>query len=138
MSPMTNRKKLFLVIGGGLLVLVVLTGLEGLLPRATRAPAADGRDPSAAGEPLRPTLVREDDKTILIEAGTFHHSRFRYGEDDSVEEVDELYRCLEEGIAREFDDTPTSRNSEVRTRMGRISDACMGRTLELPELPEAR
>ena len=120
----------------GLLVLsaVVLQGLERLAPReagSIKNQEAGSSEPRA----VRPTLERVDDWTILVTAGIMHHSRFRFSEEDGIERVDALYACLEERIAQEFDDNPTTRRSEMRTRVKEIQDHCLQRELRVPTLP---
>ena len=52
-----------------------------------------------------------------------------------IERVDALYACLEERIAQEFGDNPTTRRSEMRTRMKEIQDHCLQIELRVPSLP---
>lgn len=94
----------------GLLVLsaVVLQGLERLAPRE-----AGSIKKQEAGS-SEPRAVRPE---------------------DGIERVDALYTCLEERIAQEFDDNPTTRRSEMRTRVKEIQDHCLQRELRVPTLP---
>jgi hypothetical protein len=127
-----TRKKLLIVLGAALSFLVVLTGLESLVPREPAKP----RKPSGAfGAPIRPTLERPEPKIIVVEGGEFHRSRFLFDDDDSIEEVDAIYDCLEEGIRREFDANPATRRSEVRSRLKSIQDDCVFKIENLPILP---
>lgn len=97
---------------------------------------------------MRPTLERVDENTILVDAGVFHKSRFRFGDDDSNEQVDALFECLEAGIEREFGpaDGPAAAGRavagrrEVRELMKGIQDDCMESVMRLPgrrRAPEA-
>jgi len=58
---------------------------------------------------------------------------FRLDENDGVEGADAIYTCLEQGIAREFDDNPTSSRKEMRSRLRKIESDCS--PIVLPPLP---
>ena len=116
-----TKKKMLVVVGGLLAVLVLLTGIESLVPRESRAAR---RESGEARPPIVPTLDRPDPRTIVLMAGTFSQTRWLYDEDDSIEHVDGVYACLEEGIRREFEENPTSRRSGVTARLKSIQDDC--------------
>ncbi len=77
---------MLLLLGGLLLLAVVFNLIEKVVPRNTSAAttAVPGEEPA----PIRPELSREDERTVLIDAGFFHHSRFRYHGDDATEQAE--------------------------------------------------
>jgi len=127
-------KMLLALLGLLVLAAVGLQGLERLAPREAGSVKKKGAG-SSEPQAIRPTLERVDDWTILVTAGIMHQSRFRFGEDDGIERVDALYTCLEERIAQEFDDNPTTKRSEMRSRMKEIQDHCLQIELRVPSLP---
>ena len=114
-----GRKKLLIVVGALVLVLVALQALESLLPHKERSERMESGE---SAEPIRPTLERPDPRTIVLEGGTFHKTRWLYHEDDPIEQADAVYTCLEDGIRREFDDNPTSSHRELRRRLNALQD----------------
>ena len=128
-------KKMLGLLGVLVVAAVVLQGLESLAGRKPVTPAKEGNGSSETRKPLRPTLERVDDWTILIKEGHWHRSRFRFNESDGIEEVDALYACFEESIARAFDDNPTNRQSELTSRMKEIRDQCSLGALRPPPPP---
>ena len=128
-------RMLFALLGLLVLAAVVLQGLERLAPREAGSAKKTDAESSEPRAPIRPTLERVDDWTILVTAGIMHQSRFRFGEDDGIERVDALYACLEERIAQEFGDNPPTRRSEMRTRMKEIQDHCFQIEIRAPTLP---
>ena len=130
----SNRKWLLYSIGGFLLVTMAIHFLE-----KTAKPESS----AAVAKPVRVKLTRVDDETILIEMGFFNKSRYRFNNSDSKEEIDALYNCLEEGIAREFGANAERRRISSRARMKEVQDRCrqtadslLGGLPEIPSLPE--
>ena len=104
----SNGKLVLFLLGGLLLLAVVFHLIEKLLPHNTSAATI-----AVSGEelaPIRPQLSRLDEGTVLIDAGFFHHSRFRFRGDDATAQPDAVFGCLEAGIEREFgpEDSPTT------------------------------
>jgi hypothetical protein len=120
----SSRKMVLALLGVLVVAAVVLQGLENLAGRKPVTPAKEGNGSSETRKPLRPTLERVDDWTIEIREDLWRRSTFRFNEDDGIEKADAVYACLEEGIAREFDDNPTTRHSEMRARTRGIRDNC--------------
>jgi len=125
-------KKMLGLVAVLVVALVLLQGLENLADRPS--PTARNRSgPDEVRAPVRPTLERVDDWTIEIREDRRSRTTFRLDEDDGIAEADAVYTCLERGIAREFDDNPTSTRSEMRSRLRQIERDCS--PIVLPELP---
>ena len=131
--------KLLLLFVGALLVLIVVFQLaESVVPKANRPAAAAA--PAEAPPPIRPTVERIDENTIVVDAGFFHKSRFGFGAEDSKEQVDALHVCLEAGIEREFGPVGgtaaggkvVTDRRELRKLMTGIQEACMESVMRLP------
>ncbi len=128
-------KMVLALLGAFFLAAAVFQGLGSLASREPGTPKKKGIETSSTREPLRPTLERVDDWTILIREGHWHRSRFRFNESDGLEKVDALYACFEESIARAFDDNPTTKQSELTSRMKEIRDRCSLGALRVPPVP---
>jgi hypothetical protein len=68
-------------------------------PRRKVDPPVGTREDSG---PPRPEIYREDERTVVIDNGFVHTSRFRYGGETGKEEADAFFACLVEGVEREF------------------------------------
>jgi len=121
-------KKVLGLVGVGVVALALLQGLESL----------DGRDARPASEPselrpaVRPILERHGNSMIVLKEDSFRRSTYRL---ESVEATDRVYACLEEAIAREFDDNPTTSHREMRARTRQIREECSPVRLPTPPRP---
>ena len=130
-------RMLFAVLGALLLAAIVFQGLGSLAAPEIGSTKKKNAEPSGTQEPIRPTLERVDDWTIEIKEGSWHRSTFRFNETDGIETADEVYACLEKGIASEFDDNPTTSHKEMRSRMKALRKNCSPGVLRvLPPLVE--
>jgi hypothetical protein len=122
----TTGKKMLGLVGVLVLAAAAFQGLESLTgrPAGPATKSESGNESSGTRQPVRPILVRENDWTIHIKEDRWRRSTFRFNEDGGIEKADAVYACLEEGISREFDDNPTTRHSEMRSRTKRIRDNC--------------
>ncbi len=129
----SNRKLALFLLGGLLLLTVVFSLLEKVVPRNTGA--ATIAAPGEESAPIRPELSREGEATVVINAGFLHNSRIRYGGDNGPERADALFACLEAGIETEFgpEDAPIdpldgtdrrSQRAQMRSLMKEIQDRC--------------
>ncbi len=123
-------KKMLGLVGVLVVALALLQGLESLAGRGER-PAAE---PSELRPAVRPILERQGDTTIVLKEDSFRRSTFRI---ESVEAADRIYACLEQAIAREFDDDPTTSRREMRARTRTIRDECSPLGLPIPPRPPA-
>ena len=134
----SNGKLVLFLLGGLLSLAVVFNLIEKLVPHDTRAAtsAASGAVPGEEAAPIRPKLSREGPGTVLVDAGFFHHSRFRFNGDGGTEQADAVFACLKAGIEREFgpEDSPTSpiegtdrsaQRREMRALMKKMQERCM-------------
>ena len=121
----STGKKMLGLVGVLILAAAVFQGLENLAGRgsssATNNPTTGPSEPRPA---LRPTLERVDDITVTVREGKWSRSSYRFNDSDGIELADRVYACLEEGIAREFDDNPTTSHSEMRSRTKKIRKQC--------------
>jgi len=119
----STGKKMLGLVGILILVAAVLQGLEKL---ARPGPGSNGTatGPSEPRPTVRPTLERVDDWTITVREGRWHRSNYRFNDSDGIEMADSVYACLEAGIARDFDDDPTTSHSEMRSRTKKIREQC--------------
>lgn len=108
--------------------LILLQGLESLAGRASRPDP----EPSELRPAVRPILERHGNSMIVLKEDSFRRSTYRL---DSVEVTDRVYACLEEAIAREFDDNPTTSHREMRARTRKIRDECSPVGLPIPPRP---
>jgi hypothetical protein len=125
-------KKALSLAGVFVVALVLLQVLENLADRPSR-PVRNASGADEMREPVRPTIVRVDNWTIEIRENRRARTTFRLDENDGLEEADALYTCLEQGVAREFDNNPTSSRSEMRSRLRKIESDCS--PVVLPPLP---
>ena len=135
----TTGKKMLGLVGVLILAAAVFQGLESLAGRSAR-PASNNSavDSSEPRPPVRPTLERVDDWSILIKEGRWTRSNYRFNDSDGIELADAVYACLEEGIARDFDDNPTTSRSEMHSRTKKIREQCsIGAIRAIPPLPVA-
>lgn len=116
-------KKMLGLVGVLVVALLVLQGLESLAGRPERS-SSGSAESNDGREPIRPILTRVDDWTIDLREGSFNRSRYRFDEADGKQLVDAVYACLEEGIAREFDDHPTTSHREMRRRAKTLRAEC--------------
>ncbi len=119
-------KKMLGLVGVLVVALALLQGLESLAGRGERPNAK----PSELRPAVRPILERPEDTVIIIKEDSFRRSTYRL---DGVEAADRVYACLEQAIAREFDDDPTTSHREMRARTKKIREECS--PIEMPTLP---
>ena len=113
-------QKLLGLAGVLVFALVLLQGLESLAGRKSR-PAPE---PSVSRPAVRPTLERRGDWMIVLSEDRWRRSTYRFDETEGIETADRTYACLEQAIAREFDDNPTTSHREMRSRTRKIREEC--------------
>ena len=121
-------KKMLGLVGLLVIALALLQGLESLAGRESRTTG----EPSELRPALRPILEREGDTVIVLKEDSFRRSTYRI---ETVEAADGIYTCLEDAIAREFDDNPTTSRREMRARTRKIRDECSPLGLPIPPRP---
>ena len=99
-SSLTRKRKLWLLVAGGLVFLVILTWVEGMVrhdreKRTTAAERTRDKRPLAA-----PEVVRLEHGGIEI--------RYEFSNDTTLRVMDRekeeaLFECLTEGVARKFE-----------------------------------
>lgn len=124
----TPRKKMLGLFGCLVTALVLLQGLQGLAGRGSRPTS----EPSEARSEVRPLLKRQGDSVIVLQEDSLRRSTFRI---EDAETTDRIYKCLEEAIAREFDDNPTTSHREMRARTRKIREECSPVGLPTPPRP---
>jgi len=118
-----NRRRVLYFLGG----LVLLAAGVGLLEMVYPRSSVEQELP-----PIRPRLERVNDRLILIDAGLIDRLSFPFDDEESVEYVDGIYRCLEQRLEQEFGpesdpqgNTRWSRRLEVGRRLREIQDRCL-------------
>ena len=133
----SSGQKILGLVGVLVLAAAVFQGLENLAGRGSSSTSNyTATGPSEPRPPVRPTLERVDDWTITIREGKWSRTNYRFNESDDIELADAVYACLEEGIARDFDDNPTTSHSEMRSRTKKIREQCSVRVIRaVPPVP---
>jgi len=113
-------KRAVYLLGGLLLLIGGIVLLEAVYPREEKLP------------PIRPVLERVDERQILIDGGLIDQLRFEFGDERTVESVDDVYRCLERELDEAFGDnsvpqgnTRWSRRMAVGERLRKIEELCV-------------
>lgn len=133
----SSSTRTWLLLVGGIVLLIVGFDLVERLVRTEPTPSADGsaaeEDAAAGATPGLPELRRLEDGGIEIRHDFFRRSTIRLGTED---DQNALFDCLTRGIEQTFGaGTEDWGHGRVRDETQRILDECLGSFHDVPVPP---